>query len=316
MCAHKDGDDVPHGTLSPNQPTTILKEAGHLAFWAVMYALGVALMLAELLDHHLGWLSILYVTLCAHAGYLFDRIKFRDSDLDPADLLADPDRHRYLRAHASSLRMLMALEWVLAILIGWVITPALGLLVFGGVLAGYLYSGWTPTTQSRLKDVHGLKAFLVSGAIVGLAIATVMGQAGKLEIAMDTESISRLFQHFHSHGWWSVVGMMLIVCGDAVICDLDDSASDAEYRTRSLPVMLGDRKAGGVAVGLLLTGGVAIVGAGTANDTLEIRLLFCVLTIVSGVGILRGGAMIGGRRDWIDGRMLVVVLAALLLAGR
>lgn len=312
MCAHKDGDDVPHGTFVLNPPPMILKIAGHMALWAVLYALGVALILAELLGQHLDWLSMLYVTLCAHAGYLFDRIKFRDADLDPADLLADPDRHLYLRAHTRGLRILMVLEWAMAMSIGWAITPGLGLLVFGGVLAGYLYSGWTPTTRSRLKDVHGLKAWLVSGAVVGLAIATVIGQAGGLDGGIDIAFIEQIIQE---HGGWSVAGMLLIVCGDAVICDLDDSASDEEYRTRSLPVILGDRNAGLAAVVLLLTGGAAMVGAGIGSGSLEMRLVFSAMTILSGVGILRGGPMIGGRRDWIDGRMLAVVLTTVLIVG-
>lgn len=314
MCAHKSGDDVPRGTIHPGPLIQSVKSAGHLAIWAVMYAVGVALILGEFLGHPLEWKAIVYVALCSHAGYLFDRIKFRDSDLDPADLLADPDRHRFLRSRARWLRILMAVEWISAVGLGWMIAPVLGGLVFGGVLAGYVYSGWSPSDRSRLKDISGLKAWLVSGAVVGLALAVVLAEAGVLA------DVQQIGSALYGHGWWCVVGMLLVVCGDAVICDLDDSASDRVYRTRSLPVMIGDRWSGVVAIGLLIFGsGLIIAGmseatGGPGGDPFRIGLVFTSMCAASGVLILKSGPMIGGRRDWIDGRMLVLTIVTITIA--
>ncbi len=321
MRAHKSSDDVPHGTIPtapPNLPdpiTKTLKTAGHLAVWAVMYAIGVAVILGELLGYPLEWKAILYVTLCSHAGYVFDRIKFRDADLDPADLLADPGRHQFLRSHARWLRILMALEWIGAVVLGWMIAPMLGGLVLGGVLAGYAYSGWSPSDRSRLKDVSGLKAWLVSGAVVGLGFAVVLADA---HVFGDVQNLRSALS---GHRWWCVVGMLLIVCGDAVVCDLDDSTSDRVYRTRSLPVMIGDRWSGLLAIGFMVAGsglilaGVSGMDAGAGSELAGMVIVFTVMCVVSGVLILRSGPMIGGRRDWIDGRMLAVVVAAVVLAG-
>lgn len=278
-----------------------------------MYAIGVALILGELLGYPLELKAIVYVTLCSHAGYLFDRIKFRDADLDPADLLADPARHRFLRSRARWLRMLMSVEWIGAVVLGWMIAPVLGGLVFGGVLAGYVYSGWSPSDRSRLKDVSGLKAWLVSGAVVGLAFAVVLAEAGVLA------DVQKVGSAMSGHRWWCVFGMLLIVCGDAVICDLDDSVSDRVYRTRSLPVMIGDRWSGLFAIGLLIAGaglilaGLSDVHDGLGGSSFRIGLVFTSMCVVSGVLILKNGPMIGGRRDWIDGRMLVVALSTLFI---
>ena len=307
MCAHKDSH-VPHGTITPQdqspkfQPIVIF---GHLAGWAVMYSIGVAIILGKFLQHPITPSALAYVALCAHSGYLLDRIKFRDADLDPADLMADPRRHTYLRRHAQKLRVVMIAEWVLAMVIGFLMTPVLGIFVFSGIFAGYVYSGWKPGKVSRLKDVAGFKAIMVSGAVVGLGAAAVLGERvldGEPYVWPDAVVLV-----------CSLVGMGLVVFGDAVICDLDDRESDGMYNTRSLPVLVGSRLAGWVGGGGLLVGGVVIVVGGIGGSGLQLRMVFAAMVVVSGLGILRGGSILGGRRDWIDGRMLAVAAGTILI---
>jgi len=299
MCAHKDGGNVPRGTIEIVK--LWLRVAGHLAVWPVMYAAGVGIILGEFLGRPIGELGLVYVTLCAHSGYMLDRVKFRDADFDPADLMADSERANFLRRIARRLRLVMALEWVAAAAVGVVISPVLGVLVLGGILLGYLYSGWRPGRRARLKDVHGLKAGLVACAVVGLGLAAVVGP----EIGWDAGALLKLVGELP---WVVLGGVWLIVCGDAVVCDLDDHESDRAYSTRSLPVLMGARRAAVVAAGLLAIGGVMVAMGGEGMD--QMRVLFAGLIVVSGIGIVR----LRKRRDWIDGRMLLMVLVAVAMS--
>jgi len=296
MCAHKDGTHVPRGTIG--SVILWLGIAGHLAVWAAMYAVGVAIILGEFLGRPIGWMGLVYVTLCAHSGYLFDRIKFRDADLDPADLMAEPVRHAFLRQRAKWLRILMLTEWIGAAAVGVVLSPVLGVVVVGGVVAGYVYSGWRPERGSRLKDLAGLKAGLVASAVVGLGLAAVIGPEINWELGGLPE-----FDVMH---WMILGGVWLIVFGDAVACDLDDHASDGIHSTRSLPVLMGTRRAAVIATGLLVVGGAMVTfgGEGGGNGADQSRVLFAGMIVASGIGIMRQRK----RRDWIDGRMLAVVL--------
>lgn len=313
MCAHKNGH-VPRGTIAPNNPAPkqpfvvrVVAIFGHLAGWAVLYSLGIAIMLGELLNDPITPRALIYVALCAHSGYLLDRIKFRDVDLDPADLMAEPLRHAYLRNHARFLRIVMWIEWSLAIVVGFQITPLLGAFVLSGIAAGYLYSGWKPGNVARLKDVAGLKAVMVSCAVLGLCAAAVVGE--------------RILEE-GPHVWpdsmvivCTLVGMGLVVFGDAVICDLDDRVSDGRFNTKSLPVMVGSRIAAFVGGGILLLGGMVIVAGGINHDDLQLRAVFAAMVAISGLGILRWGSAWGGRRDWIDGRMMVASLLMIVALG-
>lgn len=313
MCAHRSGDDVPRGTiLTIEWWLFCLRIFGHLAGWAVAYSVGVSLVLVVLIGVELQWMGVVYVVLCAHGGYMLDRVKFRDCDLDPADLMADPERHQFLREHAKILRVIMFAEWVGAVVVGTLMSPALGVLVVGGILAGYLYSGWRPAMvgsdgtsygawdgRRRMKDIAGLKAFLVSGAIVGLGIAGAYGDQ-IVSVRIDAGLV------------WIVVGMGMVVLGDAVICDLDDRVSDGAYCTRSLPVIVGFGFGALIGIVMMVFGGVVLM-IGEDDDAGRIgRLLFGLGVVLSGVVITVLGPRIGGRRDWIDARMLGVAMVTLL----
>jgi len=300
MRAYKSVDDVPQRTQNLFQRSLMI--FGHGAGWAVMYALGIALALGMILEIRATGAGLVFVGLCSHAGYMFDRVKFRDADLDPADLQSDPRRHRFLRRWARPLRIVMYTEWIGAVIVGSVFSPVLGFSTFAGILAGYLYSGWKPGGRPRLKDVPGMKAGLVSAAIVGLGLLGILGYQ-----TPGPESFVWALKDASSLSWMSVLGMWLIVFGDAVACDLDDSQSDALHLTKSFPVLIGNTPAGVIAVMLLVIGGGVVILGGLGDDDVQRRFLLSGLIAVSGALILRQHH----RRDWIDGRMLVVVLVVL-----
>ena len=286
MCAHK-SSYVPHGTIR------FLQIFGHLAGWATLYSVGVALVLCTLVNLQYRVDMLIYVAICAHAGYLLDRVKLRDQQLDPADLMADPQRHHYLRRNLVWIRKLMILEWLIALIVGVTISPLLGGLVFVGVLAGFAYAGWKPGRISRLKDLSGLKAVPVSGAVVGLATAAVYRG--------DIESLfreSRIIAY--------LIGIGFIVFGDAVICDLDDQLSDKQFRTRSLPVMLGRTWATLVGISALILGSGVLLSSNACSGV----LVFGSSIVLSAVLIL---ILSKHRRDWIDGRLFVIALITALI---
>ncbi len=225
--------------------------------------------------------------------------------------MALPTRHGYLRRRARWIRLVMWIEWIIAAALGTAHDPLLGALVVGGVIAGYVYSGWKPKEgehgRSRLKDLHGLKALLIACSVVGLGVAGSVG-FGELGMINALRLVPTL-------GWISVAGVWCIVLGDAVVCDLDDVESDGTFLIQSLPVMIGKRAAGVIAGLMLALGGTMVVlsgywegsGAGSVGD----RMFFAATVALSGIGIMR----LHHRRDWIDGRMLVLVQFTLWIAG-
>ncbi len=288
---------------SQNQPNAakpvvhrITSTLGHLAIWPMFYALGAAIILGKFLEIPLSWPTLVYVGLCSHAGYLFDRIKFRNADMDPADRMAQPNRYEYLQKHAQWLRILISIEWVAALTIGFIIFPMLSLLVVGGIVVGFLYSGWKPGgRRARLKDIPGLKAGMVGAAVIGLGLAAV--------VASNHTSDASIVDTLLKLSWVNIAGLWLIVCGDAVICDMDDQASDRIYSTKSFPVLLGIQRSGILALGLLLAGSILLMTEHHPGQT-QTRIAFTLAIIISGGGI----SLLQQRRDWIDSRMLGIVL--------
>jgi 4-hydroxybenzoate polyprenyltransferase len=285
--AHETGF-VPRGTIGA---------AGDLAVWALGYSVGLYLLTTSFVRTDWCGACALYVGLCAHAGYLFDRVKLRDRELDPADLAAYPARHLFLRRHARVIRVVMVLEWVGAVVVGAWLHWVLGVLVLGGVVAGVVYSGGPAGTgRKRVKDWRGVKAAAVATAIVGLALHAALLPGGVWE-SVDWVRVA-----------WVGAGAWFVVCGDAVLCDLDDVEADRRFGTGSVPVLVGGRVAGMMGVGLVVVGVLVLVGMGGAR--LGVRVGVGAALVVSAVMALG----MEQKRDWIDGRMGVVVLVAMLVA--
>ena len=268
---------------------------GDLALYPVAYALGIAILIA----HALGAATTLpllgYIALAAHAGYLLDRVKPRDTRLDPADRMADPARHALLRRFARPLRALMALEWLGAAALGALIHPILAALVPVGIIAALAYAGAPPGRgATRMKDVHALKSVLVATALTGLGAFAALAPD---PAAMTRRPLS---------AGLSILGVWLVVAGDAVICDLDDRASDRAYDTRSLPVLAGPVWSALAALILIASGSAVMILWSTPMPPAT-RTSIAAMLVFSAALILGSN----NRRDWIDARTLPIVLYGL-----
>ena len=266
--------------------------------WALVYSVGLYLLTTVFVRTDWCGACALYVGLCAHAGYLFDRVKLRDRDLDPADLEAYPARHLFLRRHARVIRVVMVLEWIGAVVVGAWLHWALGVLVFGGVVAGVVYSGWPAGSgRKRVKDWRGVKAVAVATAIVGLAMHAALLPGGVWE-TVDWVRVG-----------WVGVGAWLLVCGDAILCDLDDTEADRRFGTMSVPVLVGQGVAGVIGVGLVVVGSGVLVLIPHDVVGFGVRAGVGGMLVLSAVLSLR----MGRKREWIDGRMGLVVLVGWLV---
>jgi hypothetical protein len=268
-----------------------------LALWPACYTLGIYLLarLALALPTS-DWQTISLILLIAHACYLFDRAKLSDSRQDPADAIGLPQRSLFFTRFARSIRVLIALELLTACVLAYAIAPLLSLVPIGALVGVHLYAGRAATpTKPRIKDIPGLKAFLIAGAHIALLVAVLRGN-GQLDTQQLSISTVLLF-----------IGLCLIVSSDATLCDLDDRRSDALYSTRSVPVLIGETPAWIFAQLLLIIGATLLIT--TSTETLTLLRIMLVL-ICTGLPT----AWIKNRRDLIDARLLPVVLIALILA--
>ncbi|MFG0314701.1 MAG: UbiA family prenyltransferase, partial [Phycisphaerales bacterium] len=231
----------------------------------------------------------------AHACYLVDRVKISDDRQDPADALALPDRTIFHVRHASQLRALICLEFLLASVIGYLIHPLLATIPIGALIGVYMYAGRGATPgKPRLKDYPALKSFFIASAHLALVIALLWGNGHLMP------------ERPHTVVALSLLGVWLIVSADAILCDLDDRESDSIYATRSLPVLIGPRHAWLVAMTVLFFGVLAI----SIHRASQTHLAFvAVMIFLSGVPTLHRK----NRRDLIDARLLPVVAVGFLI---
>ena len=201
----------------------IIARFGHLAIWAGLYIGGAIVVLHErsgarhtLVEFGAGFFLGVSV-------YLTDRAKWLDAHLDPGDLASDERRHVFLRRHAPIIRpamlvgagtsaiMLACIDWRLVVLVP-------------GSICGVIAYAWRSRTstrrRARVKDVLLLKNLAVATSITMLAGAIVLASEGSLAPS-------------------PVLTLLLIVLGDAILCDLDDREADLAYGTNTLPTTFG-----------------------------------------------------------------------------
>ncbi len=284
-------------SVSPASRTIpVAAQLSYLALWPACYTLGMYLLAVVALGLPApGWATTLYLLGVAHACYLLDRVKLSDQRQDPADAIALPDRALLFARHARPIRLGLMLEFWLASLVGWFISPTLALLPLGALLGVHLYAGRGASPgRPRFKDLPALKSFFISSAHIALVIAVLWGND------------HNLIEHPRPVVILSMAAIWLIVSGDAILCDLDDRHSDAIYGTRSLPVLLGDARAWAFAQGMIALGGLMLALEGKPGAV----LIFCASAIWLSVLPTRG---MKNRRDLVDARLLPIVLIALLL---
>ncbi len=260
---------------------------GYLAIWPALYALGVFVLVWKVLgDGYPDTDSILYVLLCAHSCYLLDRVKIADHRQDPADALALPMRWALFARWAGPIRMLVIAELLGAMLTGWLIHPMLASIPPIALGVVHLYAGRKPAPSCpRLKDLPAMKAFFIASGHLALPIAVLSSHHHNLLISLHPSQIAAL------------LGLWLIVAGDAALCDIDDHHADRAYQTQSLSVMLGQRRAWLIALGLIVLGSMLIA---TMPQMLGLGATLIITTLITQKNT--------NHRDFVDARLLPIVL--------
>lgn len=278
------------------RPIPFTTRLSHLALWPACYTPGVYLLSVLALETDPpGAATVGYLLLVGHACYLLDRVKLSDSRQDPADAVALPERAMLYAQRARVFRWVLTLELLAAIVLGAGISPLLGLLPIGAVLGVHLYAGRGASPgRPRFKDLPSLKSFFIATAYLALVIAVLWGNA------------LHPFGEPDARVGVALAGLWLIVCGDAILCDLDDRPSDAFYGTRSLPVLLGHGDAWIVAQLMLMTGiALIVIPHPDPYLMLGVGLALWLSTLPT--------LHMKNRRDLVDARLLPVVLLALLV---
>ena len=261
---------------------------GYLALWPSLYALGVFALTSTLLDIDPPNLaSIVYILLCAHSCYLLDRVKIADHRQDPADALALPERAMLFARFAKPIRALIICELIAASITGMIIQPVLGLIPLIALAVVHLYAGRKATPRSpRLKDLPALKAFFVASGHLALSLAVTWANTHEL------------FSNLGVFDSLAIIGVWLIVAGDAVLCDIDDHDADMMYSTKSLAVMLGSRSAWISALGFIALGSLLI--ALNQYAMIGVGAMLIVTTLITRKNT--------NHRDFVDARLLLIVL--------
>ncbi len=260
---------------------------GYLAIWPALYALGVFVLTWHLLgEGKPNARSALYVLLCAHSCYLLDRVKIADHRQDPADALALPKRAALFARWSCPIRTLILAELLGATIAGYSIHPLLAPIPLIALGVVHFYAGRRPSPSSpRLKDLPAMKAFFIASGHLALSIAVLWSNQHDLLATLRPTHIAAAF------GTW------LIVAGDAALCDIDDHHADLIYRTESLSVMLGQRSAWRIALGLIVLGSALIA---TTPEMLGLGATLIITTLITQKNT--------NHRDFVDARLLPIVL--------
>lgn len=227
--------------------------------------------------------------------YLVDRVKLADRFLDPADARAHPERWSYLYPRRRVVRAVALIAGLSAGAVAAVLSVWLVLVVIGAYVGVLAYAGVPPAPNRpprRLKDM-----LVVKNTVVGASIAAF--SALLLLAARDLEPASLVAP---------ALILTAIVFADAVMCDLDDVASDAAFGTRTIPVTSSRRAAWITAIA---TQSLA-VGAGLLWRPGPPTAVFA-LGITTTTGILLAGRP-SRVRDLVDARLAMVSLLALAAA--
>lgn len=263
----------------------MLRILGHLGLWAGLYAAASLVCFAQLSGlwhanaHMLA--ALVSVSLTAIAAYALDRVKLRDSWIDPADVAAQPARYAFLVPNARAVRAGAVAALVAGALVGLRISrfaPLAAILSATGVA---LYAPHPRRAAPRLKDLLWLKNAYVACGMAGFAALAAVA------VASPRDSIV---------AWWETIAarpaavgvalslLLVRILLDAALCDIDDEPTDRLYGTSTFPTAIGPSRA------WLMTGLARIGLAGaifaTPFSPLRARLAWGAVTLL-GLALLR-----------------------------
>lgn len=260
-----------------------------------MYAGGIAAASFELsrarFDARAWSLSIALVATVAWMAHLLDRAKPLAALDDPADRMANPTRDAFVQRHRLALNLLAAALGLVACVLAVLLDAWLVGLVPLGAMSVIIYGARkSESRRTRPKDV-----LIVKNALTGLAYATLIG-------CVLFAAMPGLVEHRLP---WIALGLVaLLVTGDAMLSDIDDTPADAMFGTWTVSVLAGRRWAmvSGIAIYAMVVAYWMVLGNHTATSlTLAIGLP------ATGVAI----AFLPRVRSLIDVRGGVLALAVL-----
>jgi 4-hydroxybenzoate polyprenyltransferase len=295
----------------------------HLAVWAALYTTGAVACFSQLRGLGLHPLTLLYSWCTALCVYLLDRVKLRDVWLDPADRAAHPARFHFLAARSGLVRVLAAASGLAAVAVGLSIHPLLALLVPLSCIGVLVYAA-RPRAQHgmpRPKDIFIVKNIITAGAIASFAaMVAIVGEVAKPGLIGGASSdpsalLGAAAEFVAAHRNVLILAFLHLigrVFADAVICDLDDEASDRAHRTATLPTAFGRRDAWLIASGLRLVLAAWLLCWPTDSGPALPRTLWAAVTVATTVGLRAWNPP--RVREAVDLRLAleVLVVAALL----
>jgi len=271
----------------------------HLGVFSAMYVASSLAVIGTLSGVRVPPAAYAIAFLTAHATYLLDRVKLRDMDLDPSDLVAHPERAAFVRGHARVCRSAVLGSAVAAIVVALMTVPLASVLVPASLFGVLVYARSKRHWQWRPKDVLALKNPSVALAITAFAIALVLIFTDRpfLE-ALRAVALPAIFLAMH-------------VFADAVLCDIDDTHADGCFGTRTVPVTVGRRAAERLALAVkLLAVSIPAILMWLSSVSAAAAIVWMVVPTLTAIALLF--VWRGRYRDAVD---LSLPLAAVVAVG-
>lgn len=276
-------------------PTSTLVRLEYACLPSALYAAGLATATLELsgaaFDARTWALSIALITAIVWMAHLLDRAKPLAVWDDPADRMANPVRDAFVQRHRVAMNALAASLGLAACVLATLVEPWLVVLVPVGAASVIVYGARkSESRRTRPKDV-----LVIKNALTGLAYATLIG-------CVLFASVPELFEQRLP---WIALGMVcMLVTGDAILSDIDDTPADAMFGTTTVSVLAGRRWARVVAVGIYVIVMACWLWLGTRTPT----------TLTLAIGLPATGLLIAFMprvRSLIDVRGGVLAMIAL-----
>ena len=279
---------------------------GYLAVWNALYAAALLVAATHLLNLAHEPFAIAGAFFMALGVFLLDRVKPRDSLLDPADEAANPGRFAFHRAHAKTLRAFI----VISVMTGAACMllanrPIAAILAIFAPIGVLMYGTLRPHTGVRLKDRPIRKNLSVGLALACFALLIALGPTLRLDPSIV---LHRAPEELCVFAW-----IVVVVFADAALCDLDDAESDARFGTRTLANTLPARRLWLLALVAQIIGApLAFWGAALSGASTPFVIAWWAIAPPISLVLLR--AIRPARvRDLIDARFALIGAVALLV---
>lgn len=256
---------------------------------------GAALELSGVGFDAAAWsLSILLVATIAWMAHLLDRAKPLAAWHDPADRMANPQRDDFVLRNRRAMNLLAAALWIASCGLAVLLDPGLAMLAPVGAVSVIIYGARrSESRRTRPKDV-----LIIKNALTGLAYASLIGC---VLFASAPGSIEQRLP-------WIALGLVaLLVTGDAMLSDIDDTPADAMFGTRTVSVLAGRRWATAVAIGIYALAVLYWVGFGAHTAVAWTLVLGLCVTGTVIATLPRVRSLIDAR----GGVMAAIILLAL-----